>query len=442
MILCVLIVLFFNCSNENISHPYNPEKKYTPTELEQDFNALVTTLKQAHGHLYAYISPDGFNDQTNAIKKELDREMTEMQFYRLLAPFVSSIRCGHTEIKPSLNHSHFLNSHRISIPLGYVLLDSKSPPHFGRGVIPEHIIQPCASDLPPAEDPILKYALKKIEINEATYPDIHKAVRDGNLENVKSILSSHQNLLNAKDSLVGHTPLTLSAAYSKWDIFQYLIKLGADVNIITRASTTSMHCVCQHDRPDMLELLFSKGGAPCLKVKDIFGEYTPMLRAVQRGNKEAVLFLFEKGASPKETTKEGWNALHLAAKCGHRHLYEMLKQKGVPMSAKDQYGKTPMEYDWVRPEPIPMDPSLYDEYVGFYSWKEAPDRAGVNIFISDGCLMLDDNSLNKIYPIGKDTFYCDHDPWKVSFYRSDMGVVDQIELQFLRRSVVLEKVIH
>ena len=315
-------------------------------------------------------------------------------------------------------------------------------PGFGRGVIPDHIIQPCASDIILSKDPALQYALKSIEKKEAASSDIHKAVRNGDFKKVQSILSSHPNLLNARESLVGHTPLTLSASYGRWDIFQYLIKLGADVNTITKANTTPLHCACQHDRPDMLELLFAKGGAPCLTVKDVFGEYTPMLRAVQRGNKKTVLFLFEKGASPQETTKEGWNALHLAAKCGHRHLYEMLKQKGVPMSAKDQYGKTPMEYDWVRPEPIPMDPSLYDEYVGFYSWKEAPDGAGVNIFISDGCLMLDDNSLNKIYPIGKDTFYCDHDPWKVSFYRNNMGIVDQIELQFLRRSVVLEKVIH
>jgi len=272
-------------------------------------------------------------------------------------------------------------------------------------------------------------------------PDIHKAVRDGNLETVKSILSSHPNLLNAKESRVGHTPLTLSAAYGFWDIFQYLLKLGADVNIITKANTTPLHCACQNNRPDMLELLLAKGGASSLKVKDVFGEYTPMLRAVQRGHKEAVIFLFEKGASPQETTKEGWNALHLAAKCGHRQLYEMLQQKGVSLNAKDHDGKTPMEYDRQRPEPIPMDPNLYEDYVGFYSWRSAPNGPGVKIFISNGSLMLDDNSLNKIYPIAEDTFFCDHDPWKVKFSRNNMGLVDKIELHFLRRRVLLDKVI-
>ena len=269
--------------------------------------------------------------------------------------------------------------------------------------------------------------------------EIHEAVRRGDLAEVKSILTSDKSQLDVEDFL-GHTPLTLSAAYAKWDIFQYLLKVGADVNHITRTNATPMHCASQHDRPDMVELLFENGGAPCLQVKDVFGEYTPMLRAVQRGSKNVISLLFDKGARPDEETKEGWNALHLAAKCGHRHLYDLLIEKGVSLDAKDKKGKKPMEYDFRRPDAVQMDSDLYEEYVGFFSWEGAPEDLGVKVFISDGSLILDDNCLNALYPIAKDTFYCSHDPWQVRFLRNQTGMINRVELTFLRRSVMLNKV--
>lgn len=269
--------------------------------------------------------------------------------------------------------------------------------------------------------------------------EIHDAARKGNLKKVKSILTADPSQLEAED-IIGHTPLTLSAAYAHWNLFRYLIETGADVNHITRTNATPLHCACQHDRPDMVELLFKNGGVLSLKVKDIFGEYTPMLRAVQRGSKNVIALLFEKGADPEETTKEGWNALHLAAKCGHRHLYDLLVDKGVPPEAEDKKGKKPMEYDFVRPEPVPFDPELFNDYIGFYSWEDAPEGLGVTVFLHNDSLILDDNCLNTLYPIGEDCFYCSHDPWQVNFYRNQTGVVDRIELHFLRRSVMLNKI--
>ena len=268
--------------------------------------------------------------------------------------------------------------------------------------------------------------------------EIHEAARKGNLGRVKSILVSDGSLLNAVD-FIGHTPLTLSAAYGRWDLFQYLLDAGADVNHITRTKATVMHCASYHDRPEMVRLLFQKGGAPCLKVKDIFGEYTPMLRAVQRGSKNVIALLFDMGAQPGEATKEGWNALHLAAKCGHRHLYGLLIERGVSLDARDQDGNTPMEYDFRRPDPIPMNSRVQAEYAGFYTWEDAPEGLGITVFLQEDVLMLDDNCLNKLYPIGEDTFYCDRDPWKVQFFRNDAGIVNRVELTFLRRSVILNK---
>ncbi|HUS86790.1 MAG TPA: ankyrin repeat domain-containing protein [Bacteroidales bacterium] len=269
--------------------------------------------------------------------------------------------------------------------------------------------------------------------------EIHDAVKKGNLEKVKSILLKNLSLLNATDN-IGYTPLGYSAAYAQWDVLQYLLECGAEVNIITKINDTPVHCSCYYDRPDIVELLLTHGGNECLKVRDIYGGYTPLLRAVQRGCKGVVSLLIEKGASPDEVTNEGWNALHLAAKCGHKHLYELLIGKGVSWSAIDKEGRTPMEYDFCRPAPIKQDPGLLEDYIGRYTLNGDPVEIGIEIYREDNIIILDDNSLNELYPIGEDLFYCDQDPWTIRFYRNNSGAVERIELIFLRRNVLLYKI--
>lgn len=107
---------------------------------------------------------------------------------------------------------------------------------------------------------------------------IHDAARKGDLHELISILSINPTQLDAQDQL-GDTPLTLSAAYARWEVFRHLLDSGADVNVITRTNSTPMHCACYHDCPEIVELLLQRGAAPSLQVKDVFGEYTPMLRA-------------------------------------------------------------------------------------------------------------------------------------------------------------------
>jgi hypothetical protein len=272
-----------------------------------------------------------------------------------------------------------------------------------------------------------------------TAGDVHDAARRGDLQGVISILSLDPTQLNAQDQL-GDTALSLSAAYARWEVFHYLLDRGADVNVIARTNSTPMHCACYHDCPEMVELLLQKGATPSLQVKDVFGEYTPMLRAVQRGNRNVVSFLLEHGARSDETTTEGWNALHLAAKCGHRHLYGLLIERGVSLDALDHAGKKPLAYDFRRPEAVSMDIERYAEYVGRYCWLDDPEGPCVRIFLQGDELLLDDNCLNSIYPIGDDLFYCSHDPWKIEFFRDAAGEVDRVELAFLRRHVALGKV--
>jgi len=268
--------------------------------------------------------------------------------------------------------------------------------------------------------------------------EIHDAARRGDVARVRELIDADASAINKQDEY-GDTPLSIAAAYGRWNTFEFLLREGAEVNTISKTQGTALHCVCYHDRPDMLRLLFSFGCQPSMKVRDIYGEYSPLLRAVQRGGANTVSALFELGANPEDVTKEGWNALHLAALCGHQHLYEILKQNGVRDDARDGVGNLPIDYDWTRPGADLSAIGNREDYVGRYVWQGKADGPGVTIFLEDGSLFLDDASLNELYPVQQDGFYCSNDPWWVTFERDGQGQVNAVELQFLRRAVLLEK---
>ena len=70
---------------------------YTPNQLKQDFNVFRTALVEAHPGLYRYQAQKEVQAQFAAVEKQLNRGMTEEEFYRLLNPLVANIHCAHTK---------------------------------------------------------------------------------------------------------------------------------------------------------------------------------------------------------------------------------------------------------------------------------------------------------------------------------------------------------
>lgn len=260
---------------------------------------------------------------------------------------------------------------------------------------------------------------------------IHDAVRSGDLDSVRRILESDPASIRATDA-IGYTPLHFAAAYARWDILAFLIEKGSNVNLAAKDRCTPLHCACMYEEPEAVELLLESGADSSLTARDIYGEYTPLLRASQRGCRDVIELLLENGADPSAMTKEGWSALHLAALGGHTQLFDILIGGGVTRDAKDQPGRTYQECVLERPARVPMDTDLLKDYTGTYG-------SIVFVIIEDDRLWLDDHSLNELYPIGEDAFFCDRDPWKAVFRRNESGEVADVELTFLRRSIVLEK---
>lgn len=101
------------------SKNYNPDKKYTRQELQQDFTLLRNILEQNHPSLYWYMPKDSMNFYFDSLYHNIPDSMTELQFgWKILAPLTQKIHCGHTTFGMSKNWGKYLRNKVIpSFPL-------------------------------------------------------------------------------------------------------------------------------------------------------------------------------------------------------------------------------------------------------------------------------------------------------------------------------------
>ena len=94
-----IVTLFYSCS---VSKNYNPDKKYSEEELQQDYTLLRNILEKKHPSLYWYTSKDSMDYFFDEGYKAINDSMTELQFgWKILAPLTSTIHCGHTSFSMS-----------------------------------------------------------------------------------------------------------------------------------------------------------------------------------------------------------------------------------------------------------------------------------------------------------------------------------------------------
>ena len=111
-----IITFFISCS---VSKNYNPDKKYSKEELQQDYTLLRNILEKKHPSLYWYTPKDSMDYFFNAGYNAIADSMTELQFgWKILAPLASTIHCGHTSFSMSKGWNKFIkHKHIPSFPL-------------------------------------------------------------------------------------------------------------------------------------------------------------------------------------------------------------------------------------------------------------------------------------------------------------------------------------
>lgn len=105
---------------------YNPQRKFPPSLLREDFFVFRTALEESHPGLYTFHSKSYMDSVFQDAFLQLDKEKTETEFVRVLAKVVSQIGCGHTAVTVSDDFwDFFLLKDSVLFPLQIKFIDKK-----------------------------------------------------------------------------------------------------------------------------------------------------------------------------------------------------------------------------------------------------------------------------------------------------------------------------
>jgi hypothetical protein len=256
------------------------------------------------------------------------------------------------------------------------------------------------------------------------------AAKIGDLKSVQRILEQDPDKLNATDK-EKYTALHWACMRGHWDLAQYLIEKGADLNIKGGDGGTPLQWTVHHDYVEIVKLMIGKGAQ--LNSQNQWG-MTELHTAIWRGNIHVVEYLLDQGSDPLIKTKEGWTAMHYAFRSGHDNIIELLKSRGISLKVQDNQGRYPQHLYFKKPNAITLSLEELDEYPGRYY---IGDYLLLEIWREDSLLRVMEFGPDEIYPVAKDFFYFRRAPWTLIFSRDESGKIDHAQLSFIRRSYTI-----
>lgn len=105
----LLTVIYFSCSSI-------AQGKLTIEQQQKDFQLLKCALEEAHQGLYLFNTKEMVEKKYDSIKKSITKDNTEEDFYKLIAPFVTYVGDGHTNIFFTPGYINSLNDIAYVLP--------------------------------------------------------------------------------------------------------------------------------------------------------------------------------------------------------------------------------------------------------------------------------------------------------------------------------------
>jgi len=127
--------------------------------------------------------------------------------------------------------------------------------------------------------------------NPEGYTAIHYAAMDGNLSQIRTLLSSGQDpgtLSKGKE-----TPLHWAAIKGYADVAAALLQAGADPNVLSNFGPSPLHLAIQNKHRKVVDVLLDNGAN--INIKATNG-WTPLYMAQSGGQKEMIAYLQDRGA--------------------------------------------------------------------------------------------------------------------------------------------------
>ncbi|XP_048242829.1 ankyrin repeat domain-containing protein 17-like [Haliotis rufescens] len=127
--------------------------------------------------------------------------------------------------------------------------------------------------------------------------------------------------INRRDD-IGKTPLIVAAWKGRLGVFGLLVSRGADASVQDANSNNILHWASHGGNVDMVQYVISR------RLVDINSRgnhgYSPVMMAAERGHKEVVALLAQKGCDMSHVTNGGNNILHVTCTGGYVTMVKCL----------------------------------------------------------------------------------------------------------------------
>lgn len=136
-----------------------------------------------------------------------------------------------------------------------------------------------------------------------------EAAKKGNLARIQKLVTPEN--INCRDTQGRNsTPLHLAAGYNNYEVAEYLLENGADVNAQDKGGLIPLHNASSYGHVDIAALLIKHNAL--VNAQDRWN-FTPLHEAAQKGRTQLCALLLAHGADPTMKNQEGQTALDLAA---------------------------------------------------------------------------------------------------------------------------------
>lgn len=138
------------------------------------------------------------------------------------------------------------------------------------------------------------------------YKEFNEAVMFGEIAKVKEYISKNPEIVHERGEY-GFTALHTAVGEENQEIIKLLIESGIDINIQTPTGIAPLHSVCSEE---IAKLLIELGAD--IEIKSNIGDTPLIVHATEAEHENIMAFLLESGANPHAKNNAGKTAMDYA----------------------------------------------------------------------------------------------------------------------------------
>jgi ankyrin repeat protein len=167
------------------------------------------------------------------------------------------------------------------------------------------------------------------------------SISKGNMEMVKLFIENGADINAVCEVCYQQTAIHTALEYSYFDICNYLLEKGADINVHNSFGRTLMHSVAHTGNVEIARLLIDKGLD--INAQDNDGA-TPLIYAASNGDYPMFKLLIDKGAELSIKENDGSDVLMSAVEDGNPEIVSFLLDKCCDINLMNNDDETALIY--------------------------------------------------------------------------------------------------